>query len=59
VNKFDTSDINAKIRQHWWDNYSEDDNSSFHYYPLQYPSLHKQCFLFVGLNPSLKCINRR
>jgi hypothetical protein len=54
VAKFDTSQINAEIRKHWRKYYSDDRDYSFHYWPLQYPSLNKNGLLFVGLNPSLK-----
>lgn len=50
--KFDTSEINTLIRKHWRKEFKN--GKSFHYWPMQYPSLNKHCFLFVGLNPSLK-----
>ena len=54
LDTFEINKINSRIRKHWMENYSEDENSSFHCWPMQYPSLNKNCFLFVGLNPSLK-----
>jgi hypothetical protein len=54
VDALKINNINAEIREHWKYKYSKDEESSFHYWPIQYPSLNKNCLLFVGLNPSLK-----